>query len=90
MYYVLGQMYFKVVFLTQTVKMERLPAPLEGLVALRGLIHLVEGVSMSLLCVMVYWIVLVALMKWTVDPVRSFIAMNLIIGDVFVAVPGRN
>ena len=59
--------------------MERLPAPVEELVHLGGLIHLVEGVSMSPLCVMVYRTVLVALMKWTVDPVRSFIAMNLII-----------
>ena len=54
----------------QTVKMERLPVPLEGLVALGELIHLVESVSLSLLCAMVYWTVLVALMKWTVDSVR--------------------
>ena len=54
----------------QTVKMERLLAPLEGLVALGGLIHSVEGVSTSPLCVMVYRTVLVALMKWTVDSVR--------------------
>ena len=53
----------KVVFRTQTAKMERLLVPLEGLVALGGLIHLVEGVSMSLLCVMVYRTVVVALMK---------------------------
>ena len=44
-------------------EMERLSAPLEGLVHLGGLIHLVEGVSMSPLRVMVYRTVLVALMK---------------------------
>ena len=55
--------YFKVVFCTQTVKMERLPVPLERLVDLGVLIHLVEGVSMHPLCVMAIRIVLVALMK---------------------------
>ena len=54
---------FKGVFRTQTVKMERLSVPLEGLVDLGGLIHLVRGVSTSPLCVMVYRTVLVALMK---------------------------
>ena len=40
--HVLGQMTdFEVIFLTQTAKMERLPVPLEGLVDLGGLIHLV-------------------------------------------------
>ena len=58
-----GDHLFKGVFCTQTVKMERLPVPVEGLVALGGLIHLVEGVSLSPLCVMVYRTVLVALMK---------------------------
>ena len=43
--------------------MERLLVPLEGLVDLGGLIHLVKGVSTSPLCVMVYRTVLVALMK---------------------------
>ena len=43
--------------------MERLLVPVEGLVDLGGLIHLVEGVSTSPLCVMVYRTVLVTLMK---------------------------
>ena len=43
--------------------MERFPVPLEGLVDLGGLIHSVEGVSTSPLCVMVYRTVLVAQMK---------------------------
>ena len=51
-------------------EMERLSVPLEGLVYLGGLIHSVEGVSTSPLCVTVYKTVLVALMKWTVDSVR--------------------
>ena len=51
------------VFHMQTVKMKRLPAPLEGLIDLGGLIQLVEGVSTSPLCVMVYGTVVVALMK---------------------------
>ena len=60
-----GDHLFKGVFCTQTVKMERLLVPLEGLVDLGGLMHLqlVEGVSLSLLCVMAIRTVLVALMK---------------------------
>ena len=58
-----GDHLFKGVFCTQTVNMERLLAPVKGLIVLGRLIHLVEGVSTSLLCVMVYRTVLVVLMK---------------------------
>ena len=45
------------------MKLEKLLAPMEGLVDLGGLIHLIEGVSTSPLCVIAIRTVLVALMK---------------------------
>ena len=51
------------VFVTQTVKLGRLFAPVEGLVHLGELIHSMEGASQILLCVIAIKTVLVALMR---------------------------